>query len=292
MLLALAITLGFMLLEAASGVWANSLALITDAVHNLTDVVALALSWYAMRLALRPAHAGKTYGYHRAGILVALVNSSGLIGIALFIFYEAYRRLSNPVRVEENVLIVVAAVAFVVNLGTAWLLHRDSEHDLNVRSAFVHLAGDALSTLAAFAAGILIAIWHVEALDPLVSILIGLLILWSGLGIVRETVSILLEGTPSGLDIGALLQDVLRVQGVRGVHDLHVWSLSQDMRALSAHVLIDDVMLHEGSDIQRNINGLLANKYGIAHSTLQLECAGCEPDLLYCDLSAGNGNRH
>ena len=284
MLFALLGTLAFMLVEAFAGAWANSLALLTDAAHNLTDVIALGLSWYAMRLALRPAHAGKTYGYHRAGILVALLNSAALVGIALFIFYEAYRRLVTPPPVEANVLIVVSALAFAVNFGTAWLIHQGSEHDLNIRSAFVHLASDALATLAAFVAGVLIALSHIAVFDTLASIVIGLLILSSGLGIIRETVNILLESTPHGLDVDALVQDVLRVPGVRGVHDLHVWSLSQAMPALSAHVLIDDVMLHEGSVTQRSINSLLANKYGIVHSTLQLECAGCEPDALYCDM--------
>src|SRR2546426_3365347 len=259
-LTALAITAAFMLAEAATGVLANSLALVTDAVHNLSDVVALALSWYALRLALRPAHAGKTYGYHRAGILVALVNSSVLIGLALVIFFQAYQRLLAPQPVGEAALIVVAALGFAINIGSAWLLHRGSQQDLSVRSAFVHLASDALASVATLLAGILIALTGQAAFDALASMLIGLFILWSGTAFVRETVSILLEGKPHDLDMSAMLRDVLGVHGVRGVHDLHVWSLSQNVRALSVHVLTDDLLLHEGSTIQRDINSLLVNK--------------------------------
>src|SRR5437764_3282480 len=158
LLTALAVTLAFMLAEAAAGVLANSLALLTDAAHNLMDVVALALSWYALRLALRPAHAGKTYGYHRAGILVALVNSSALIGLALVIFFQAYERLLAPPPVSEFALIIVATLGFATNTGSAWLLHRVSQQDLSIRSAFVHLASDALASVATLLAGILIAL--------------------------------------------------------------------------------------------------------------------------------------
>ncbi len=291
-LVALLITLAFMLVEAAAGLYANSLALLTDAAHNLTDVAALALSWYALRLTERPANSGKTYGYHRAGILVALANSMALVGIALFIFFEAYQRLLAPLHVEENVLIVVAALALLVNMGTALLVQRGSAHDLNVRSAFVHLLGDVVATFGALVAGIAIALTHLDALDALASMLIGVFILWSAWGIVRETVDILLESTPRGIDMSEMVRDLLRVNGVRGLHDLHVWSLSQAMRALSVHVLTEDVSLSAGADIQRSINQLLANKYGIAHSTLQLECAGCEPDQLYCNLNGGNGHAH
>jgi cobalt-zinc-cadmium efflux system protein len=244
-------------------------------------------------LTTRPAHAGKTYGYHRAGILVALVNSVTLVAIALFIFYEAYQRLLSPPLVEENVLIAVSALALCVNFGTAWMVHRGSDHDLNVRSTFVHLAGDGVATLGALAAGIGIALTRVEALDAFASVLIGLFILWSAWGIVHETVDILLESTPRGLDMSEMVRDLLHVVGVRGVHDLHVWSLSQNVRALSVHVQTDDVSLSAGATIQRNINELLTTKYGIAHTTLQLECPGCEPDQLYCNLTmTRHGHEH
>ncbi len=284
--LALFITLGFVFVEAAAGWYGNSLALLTDAAHNLTDVAALALSWYALRLAARPANAGKTFGYHRAGILIALFNSAGLIALTLWVFYEAYLRLLTPPVVDAPLLTWVAALAFVVNLGTAWLVKQGSHKDLNLRSAYLHLAGDALSTFGAILAGIVIWLTGWAALDPIVSILIGLLILWNAWTIVRESTGILLEGTPADLDLTALVNELRQVPGVRGVHDLHVWSITQDMRALSAHLLTDDLSISQGAAIQQAVNEVLVHRYNITHATLQLECEGCEPDRLYCDLEA------
>lgn len=286
MAVALVITLGFVGIEAAAGILANSLALLTDAAHNLTDVIALALSWYAVRLTLRPANSGKTFGYHRAGILIALFNSTTLVIIALGIFYEAYQRLLNPPEVEGGLMTLVAAVAFVVNLGTALLVKPGSDHDLNQRSAFIHLAGDALSTLGALVAGVLIMLTGWYVLDPLVSVFIGLLIVWNAWLIIRESVEILLEGTPRDIDMPTMVKDIQQVPGVRGVHDLHVWSITQNMRALSAHVLVDDKPISAGAGIQQQVNELLHIRYNIAHATLQLECVGCEPDALYCELNS------
>ncbi len=288
MALALFITLGFVVIEAAAGIIANSLALLTDAAHNLTDVIALALSWYAIRLMLRPAHSGKTYGYHRVGILIALLNSTTLVLIALGIFYEAYQRLLNPPQVAGGLMTIVAALAFIVNLGTALLVRPGNNQDLNQRSAFIHLAGDALSTLGALAAGILIILTGWTILDPLVSILIGLLIVWNAWLIIRESVEILLESTPRDINVEAMVNDIQQIDGVRGVHDLHVWSITQNMRALSAHVLVDDEPISVGAGIQRRINGVLLTQYNIAHATLKLECVGCEPDTLYCELNSFN----
>lgn len=286
--LSLVITLVFVVVEAIAGVLSNSLALLTDAAHNITDVIALGLSWYALRLALRPANSNRTFGYHRAGILVAMLNSTTLVLIALFIFYEAYQRLIAPPEVQADILVVVAVIAFAVNAGTALLVRRDAAHDLNMRSAFVHLAGDALSTFGAIVAGIGILFTGWNWLDPLASILIGVLILYNAWGILRETVEILLEGTPRGVNMDAVLRDMLRVNGVRGVHDLHAWSITQNMRALSAHVVTDDIPISEGAQIQADIQAVLRQRYGIAHATLQLECAGCDPDVLYCDLEQVN----
>ena len=288
MALALFITLGFVFVEAVAGVIANSLALLTDAAHNLTDVIALALSWYAIRLTMRPANSGKTFGYHRAGILVALFNSTTLVLIALGIFYEAYQRLLNPPEVEGGLLTIVAAIAFGVNIVTAWLVKQGSDDDLNQRSAFIHLAGDALSTLGALIAGVLIMLTGWMILDPLVSVFIGLLIVWNAWLIIRESVEILLEGTPRDIDVEVLVKDIQQVTGVRGVHDLHVWSITQSMRALSAHVLVDDEPISVGAGIQRQINEVLQQQYNVAHATLQLECVGCEPDTLYCELNSIN----
>jgi len=283
LVIALAVTAAFVIVEATAGFLSNSLALLSDAAHNFTDVIALGLSWYAIRLSRRPANNTKTFGYHRAGILTALANSTTLGVIAIFIFYEAYQRLLQPEPVQSSLMIGVAALAFIVNLGTAWLIRRH-DGDLNVRSAFVHLAGDAVSTLGALIAGIGIALTGWNVLDPLASVLIAALILVSAWGILRETVEILLEGTPRGIEMQTLVGDMIKIPGVRGVHDLHAWSISSNLRTLSAHILTDDITLGQGAFIQRDINLLLLNKYRIAHSALQLECEGCEPDELFCDL--------
>jgi cobalt-zinc-cadmium efflux system protein len=279
----LGLTLVFVIAEAAAGLLSNSLALLTDAAHNLTDVIALAVSWYAIRLTTRPSNARRTYGYHRAGILVALVNSASLVLIAVGIFYEAYRRLLSPPGVQAGILIGVGAAAFLVNLLTALLVRRGSEHDLNLRAAFVHLMGDVLSTLGAVTAGAVILFTGWDWLDPLVSVLIGLLILWSAAGILRETLDILLESSPRDLDMSAMVSDIMQVPGVLGVHDLHVWSITRGLRSMSAHLRIADVPISQGAAIQAQVNRMLALRYRISHATLQLECVGCEPDLLYCD---------
>jgi cobalt-zinc-cadmium efflux system protein len=287
--LSLCLTVLFVFVEIIAGLWGNSLALLTDAAHNFTDVIALGLSWYALWLAARPAHEGKTYGYHRAGILVALVNSTTLVLISLGIFYEAYQRFITPPEVNAPVLIIVGLIAFVINLGTALLVKQGSEHDLNLRSAFLHLMGDVLSTLGAFAAGVVIYFTNWNWLDPLVSLLIGVLILWNAWGILRQTIHILLESTPENIDMKTMVADLLQVNGVLGVHDLHVWSISENLRMLSAHIVTDDISISAGLPIQQDINEVLAHKYNIQHATLQLECQGHHSDILYCNI---HGHQH
>ncbi len=282
--LSLSLTAAFVLVEIIAGVLGNSLALLTDAAHNFTDVIALGLSWYALRIAAKPANKGKTFGYHRVGILAALVNSTTLILIAAGIFYEAWRRFLTPPEVDSGILIGVGALAFIINIVTALLVKKGSEHDLNLRSAFLHLMGDVLSTLGAVIAGVLIAFTNWNWLDPLVSALIGVFILWSAWGILRQTVHILLESAPENVDVSQLADDIRAVKGVRGVHDLHVWSINENLRMLSAHVVIEDISIREGTSIQRNISQLLARAYQIQHATLQLEYEGCAAQLLYCDI--------
>src|SRR5512137_1796951 len=279
--LSLALTAVFVIVEIAAGVFSNSLALLTDAAHNFTDVIALGLSWFAVRLATRPSSASRTYGYHRAGILVALINSTTLVVISLGIFYSAYQRFLSPPEVKSGVMIVVGLLAFVVNLVTALLVRQGSQEDLNLRSAYLHLLGDVLSTLGAVVAGVIIFFTDWNWLDPLVSVFIGVLILWNAWGILRETVDILLESTPRDVDMAAMISDMSQVKGVLGVHDLHVWSITQSMRTMSAHILTDDISISAGKEIQNRLNGLLTDNYHITHATLQLECANCQPCLYY-----------
>jgi cobalt-zinc-cadmium efflux system protein len=283
--LSLGLTAAFVVFEIIAGIFGNSLALLTDAAHNVTDVIALGMSWYAVKIATQPAHAGKTYGYHRAGILAALVNSTTLVLIALGIFYEAYHRFVTPSEVNAPILIGVGIIAFLINAGTAWLVKNGSEHDLNLRSAFLHLMGDVMSTLGAVIAGVIIYFTQWNWLDPLVSVLIGVFILWNAWGILRQSIHILLESTPESIDLDSMVEILLKVDGVRGVHDLHVWSINESLRALSAHIVTDDISISAGAVIQQNLNEMLAHKYNIQHATLQLECEGCTHSLLFCDIS-------
>jgi cobalt-zinc-cadmium efflux system protein len=283
--LSLILTAAFVVIEIIAGIFGNSLALLTDAAHNFTDVIALGLSWYAVKLAMQPAHAGKTFGYHRVGILVALVNSMTLILIALGIFYEAWKRFLSPPEVDSTILIGVSALAFFINLGTAWLVKSGSDHDLNLRSTFLHLMGDVLSTLGAVVAGIIIAFTSWNWLDPLVSVLIGAFILWNAWSILRQSIHILLESTPESINMDSMVSALLKVDGVRGVHDLHVWSINEELLVLSAHIVTDNISISAGASIQQDLNEVLAHQYNIQHATLQLEyeCAG--RNLLYCDIS-------
>jgi cobalt-zinc-cadmium efflux system protein len=282
--ISLFLTLAFVFIEAAAGIFSNSLALLTDAAHNLTDVIALGLSWFAIRITTRPANERKTYGYHRVGILVALVNSTTLVLISLGIFYEAYHRFINPPAVQSSVLIGVGLIAVVVNIVTAMLVHQGSDSDLNLRSAFVHLMGDVLSTIGAVIAGVIIYFTGANWLDPLVSVLIGFLILYNAWGILRDAIDILLEAKPRDIDSTRLVEDIMQVNGVLGVHDLHIWSITQNLRTMSAHILTNDLPISAGADIQRQINELVHHSYNISHATLQLECEDCSPDSLYCDF--------
>jgi cobalt-zinc-cadmium efflux system protein len=288
----LTVTAGFVVFEALAGWKANSLALLTDAVHNLSDVLALGLSWYAMRLTAQPAHAAKTFGYHRAGILAALGNSAGLVVVSLYLIYDAYGRLRSPAPVQADILIGVGAAALLVNAFTAWLVHHGSHDDLNLRSAFLHLMGDVASTLGAIAAGVTIRYTGQYWLDPAASILIALLILWNAKGLLTEVLDILLESTPRDVDMSSMVRDLMQVEGVRGVHHLHVWSISRQLRMLSAHIVTDDIRLSEGEVLQKRVTCLLARRYGIARTTLQLESESCQPDVLFCDISRPNHRYH
>jgi cobalt-zinc-cadmium efflux system protein len=290
--ISLGLTAAFVLVEVIAGIFGNSLALLTDAAHNLTDVIALGLSWYAIKIATRPAHAGKTFGYHRAGILVALVNSTTLVIIALGIFYEAYHRLIDPPEVNASILIGVGTLAFLINAVTAWMVKEGSEHDLNLRSAFLHLMGDVMSTLGAVVVGVIIAFTNWNWLDPLVSVLIGFFILWNAWGILRQSIHILLESTPENVDVDTMVESLLKVEGVRGVHDLHVWSINESLKLLSAHIVTDDVSISKGAYLQQHLNEILAHEYSIQHATLQLECAECESKMLFCDISDAHHHAH
>lgn len=279
---ALGLTVLFVGLEAVTGVLSHSLALVSDAGHNLADALALGLTLWTFGLVTRPATARRTFGLHRAGILAALVNAGALIVIAVGIFAEAYVRLGSPESVQPIPVIVVAATALVLNLAIAFWLHAASAHDLNVRAAFVHIAGDAASAAGVVVVGIVIATTGQTILDPIVSILIGVFILWTSREIILEAVNVLLEATPSDLDARTVQAAMLGVPGVIDVHDLHLWSVSSTLRAASAHVLVGDQPVSQACLILTEVNGLLADHYNVGHTSLQLETTACDPGTVFC----------
>lgn len=273
--ISLAVTALYIALLVVAGIRAHSLALLSEAGHNLSDLLALLLSLVAVYLEGRPPSATKTYGYRRAGVLAALVNSLSLVVVSLLIFYEAYRRLQHPEQVRAGLMIWVAAAGVVMNGAIALLLCR-SGRDVNVRSALLHEIGDTVSTAAVIVGGWIILMTGQSWVDPALSFGIGALILWSSFGIVRETLNILLEGTPRGMSLEEVEAVVRTISGVSDVHDLHVWSIGSENHALSAHVKIADMPTSESDTILREINEKLGQTFGIQHTTIQLEHVVCE----------------
>src|SRR5882672_12765399 len=273
--LSLVATSIYIVLLVVAGIRAHSLALLSEAGHNLSDFLALLLSLLAVYLEGRPPSATKTYGYRRAGVLAALVNSLSLIVVAFFIFYEAFKRWQNPERVNAGTMIGVAAAGVVMNGVIAVLLWRTGR-DVNIRSAFLHEIGDTLSTAAVLVGGWAILWTGQYWIDAALSFGIGALILWSSFGIVRETLNILLEGTPRGMSLDAVESTMRKIAGVSDVHDLHLWSIGSENHALSAHVKIADMATSESDTILREINEKLGQGFGIHHTTIQLEHVVCE----------------
>ena len=271
----LVVTAVYIVLLVVAGIRAHSLALLSEAGHNLSDFFALLLSLTAVYLQSRPPSSTKTYGYHRAGVLAALVNAVSLVVVSGFIFYEAFRRLQNPQQVHASIMISVAAAGVVMNGVIALLLYR-AGRDVNIRSALLHEIGDTLSTGAVILGG-----WAIMAtgrywIDPVLSVAIGVLILWSGFGIVRETLNILLEGTPRGVKLEQVEAAMRRIDGVNDVHDLHVWNIGSETRALSCHISIADIPPSVSERILRDLKECLRHDFQIAHTTIQFENVDCE----------------
>jgi len=272
--ISLVATLAYIVLAAVVGLRAHSLALLSEAGHNVSDFLALALSFLAVHLENRPADATRTFGYKRAGVLAAFLNASTLIVISLWIAFEAIHRLAAPVAVEPHAMMWVAVAGVLMNGFIAALLWGVAK-DVNLRSAFIHMAGDALSTAAVIAGGLGILLTGQNWIDPVLSLVIAALILWTSFGIVRETLNILLEGTPQGLSTAAVRREVEEIDGVINMHDLHVWCLGSSTRALAAHVTIADIPPSESAVILDRINHVLREHFHIGHSTIQFEHVGC-----------------
>ena len=271
----LAATLVYVAVTFVAGLRAHSLALLSEAGHNLSDFLALLLSFVAVYFQTRPVSHNKTFGYQRAGVLAAFVNAASLIVISLWIAYEAVHRLSAPVTVQPRLMIYVAAAGVLMNGAIAALLWSVAR-DVNLRSAFLHMAGDTLSTAAVIAGGAGILFTGQNWIDPVLSLFIAVLILWSSFGIVRETLNILLEGTPRGVSLTNIRTGMEAIEGVFNVHDLHVWSLGSNSRALACHVTIADIPPSESACILVNLNQVLHDRFHISHTTIQFEHSGCK----------------
>jgi cobalt-zinc-cadmium efflux system protein len=282
----------FVAVEVAAGLHARSLALLSDAGHNFTDALALILAWIANYLESKPADEIKTYGYQRAGVLSAFVNALTLVALAAWILYESIGRLRQPQAVRQDIMIAVAALGVLLNSGIMWVLRTARRKDLNVRSAFVHMLGDALGSIAIIIGGVVIAYTGWLQVDPVLSMMIAGLIVWTAWDIIRESLNILLEGLPRGLTLKDVVGSMRAVDGVLDVHDLHIWSLGSSTHALSCHVLIEDVPPSASDAVLRRLNGMLAERFHISHTTVQFEHACCGVSANGCVIPAGPERYH
>jgi cobalt-zinc-cadmium efflux system protein len=279
---ALVLTLVFVAAEALCGWYGPSLALLSDAGHNLADAAALGFSWYALSVATRRSHHGMTFGYHRVGVLAALVNAVSLVVIALLIGWEALDRIRHPEIANGTLMIGVAGIAIVVNLLIGFWLHADAKDDINIRSAYLHQIGDAASAFGVVIAGIFVATTGQSLADPIVSLLIAALILVSSYGVLSESATVLLEGTPVGTDMPAVIAAIQGVTGVLDVHDLHVWMVGPGVVACSCHILVAEQSVREGQQVLRAVVDDLRRRFHITHTTVQVEVEGCEDNDMYC----------
>ncbi|UCC61357.1 MAG: cation transporter [Dehalococcoidia bacterium] len=290
---------GFILLvELIGGLLSHSLALLSDAGHVFADVVALSLSWYGVRQAERPSSAGMTFGYHRVGVIIAIVNALSIFAIAGVIFYEAYRRLGEPPEINSPLMLSAAVVGLGINVFVASWLHREQKSNLNVRSAYWHALGDALASIGVIVGAIIIMIagWYLA--DPIISLMIGFIIVLAAWRILREGMRVLLEATPPHVNTEEMVEALLRHPGVKDVHDVHIWSISPELHAMSCHVLINDIPTSEAADIRGAIQEVLRRQFDIDHVTLQMECEQCAANDLFCSLKfaprhdEGDANPH
>lgn len=283
--IAIALTVVVLVAQTIVGFIANSLALLSDAGHVLMDILALGLSWVAVRQSARAASGRMTFGYHRVGILVAVVNATAVIVVAVLIFIEAARRLGAAPEVQGNLLLSMAIAGGAVNLLVAWLLREESRHSLNVRSAFLHVLGDLLGSVGVLTAAVGVVAFGWYWVDPAASIVIGLIILIGAAQIIREATGIFLEASPAHVDINELVREMTALAGVRGVHDLHVWSITPSIHALSCHLLVENQSISQGCALLEGVNELLSRRFAIQHSTIQLETDECDPSALHCTFT-------
>ncbi len=287
LVITLIITLVFMVTELVGGLISGSLALVGDAGHMLVDVLALGLSLFAAYLARRPSTLSRTFGYHRVEIMAALANGSVLVLVSAFIFFEAADRFRSPPEVKTPLMITIAVIGLLANIAGILLLRRESGTSLNLKGAFFHVLGDALSSVGVIVAGIIIAITGWNPADPVVAVVIGIIILWGAVRLVRDSVDILMEGVPKHINAETVVEVLKKIPGVEEIHDIHIWTITSGIVALSAHLMIQDQMVSVSTDVRDSVNRVLSEQFGITHTTLQLESSRCEncPIGVVCQLA-------
>jgi cobalt-zinc-cadmium efflux system protein len=277
---ALITTLGIvfvlMIAEIVGGLLSNSLALVSDAFHMLVDALALGLSLFALNLARRPSTLTRTFGYHRVEIMAALANGSILVLVSAFIFYEAIQRFQQPPEVRTPLMLGIAVLGLVGNLAGIALLSRGSKTSLNIKGAFWHVLGDTISSVGVIAAAIIIMLTGWTAADPIMAIVISVIVLWGAVRLVRDSVDILMEAVPKHIKVETVVDKMRGIPGVQEIHDIHIWTITSGIIALSAHLMIEDQMVSISNDIRDSVNHMLGEDFGITHTTLQLECSRCQ----------------
>jgi cobalt-zinc-cadmium efflux system protein len=271
-------------IEMTGGFYANSLSLLSDAVHNIVDEAALALTFFAYYMATKPASGTKTFGHHKVEALAAWINSAVLALVMLFIMAEAVRRLFYPQNVSGVTIVAVALVASLGNLGVALALRKSAGQNMNIKTAYLHNLGDAAISLSPVVGGLLIATTGWTIADPIIGLFVGVAVLMGTWTVVRESVRVLLDRVPNGIETEKVAQAILATPGVCNVHDLHIWAVDPKLRLLTCQLLVDDMRISESLGLQKTIRALLVQKFGIGHATLQLETSSCRPQVLYCNL--------
>ncbi len=280
LLLVILLNLSITVAEVVGGLLSGSLALLSDALHNLSDTMAMAISYLAMRISKKPGNERKTYGYRRAQTLAAFVNASFLLLISIYLIYESVVRFLHPEPIRSGLMIIVAAIGLAANFFSVVLLHSHSKRSLNLRSSYLHLLGDTVSSVGVIVGGIAIHLWKIFWLDPLVTVLIALYILKETWHILRSAIDVFMQSAPD-IDFAELQRSLESIDGIRNIHHLHIWMYDEDRTHLEAHVEVEDMMLSQTKSILRQIKAILRDRYHIRHTTLQLESdSHCEKDLI------------
>jgi cobalt-zinc-cadmium efflux system protein len=285
LLYGIGLSLTVLVMEVIGGILSNSLALLSDAGHVLTDIMALGLSWYGVQQAVRPSNSRMTFGYHRVGVIVAIVNALSIFAIAGIILFEAYYRFQQLPEVKSQMMMAIASIGLAANIIVVFWLRGAQRDNINIRSAFWHAFGDALASVGVIVGGVVILTTGQYWVDPLVSVIISLIIIVSAWNILREGFRVILEASPQDVNVTEMVQALKQIQGVRDVHDIHVWSVSPELRAMNGHILIDDIATSQAAELRAKIEAVVRQKYHIGHITLQMECQSCSTTDTFCNLN-------